>query len=117
MTTTLSDYRQAGGRLTAFKTLTQIQGMPANDVLATVDSVAVNEEMADSRFAPPDASGGGVTYLKTPGTAKIPFRYSGRHVWITAAVNGGEAADFIFDTGASITVIDSAYAAKIGLQP
>jgi hypothetical protein len=31
-------------------------------------------------------------------------------------VNDGPPADFIYDTGASITVIDSAYAAKIGLQ-
>jgi hypothetical protein len=36
-------------------------------------------------------------------------------VWLKAAVNGGPPADFLFDTGASLSVIDSAYAASIGL--
>src|SRR5206468_1987218 len=31
------------------------------------------------------------------------------------SVNGGPPADFLYDTGASLTVIDSAYAAGIGL--
>src|SRR4029077_15822639 len=50
------------------------------------------------------------------GHARLPFEYLGRHVWLRASVNGGPPADFVYDTGASITVIDSAYAAKIGLK-
>jgi hypothetical protein len=39
-----------------------------------------------------------------------------RLIWVRASINGALLADFIVDSGASITVIDSAYAATIGLQ-
>jgi hypothetical protein len=111
----LSDYRLAGGQRYPFRQFTRIVGMPANDLTVTIDSVWVNVPIPDARFLPPDSAGGGVTYLGTPGVARLPFHYSTRHVWLRAAVNGREPADFLYDTGASITVIDSAYAASIGL--
>ena len=80
-----------------------------------LDSVWVNEALPADLFAPPSDQGA-VRYLKTPGLARLPFEYQARHVWLRASVNGGPPADFIFDTGASLTVLDSAYAAKIGLQ-
>jgi hypothetical protein len=112
----LSDYRKHGARLYPHHLLTQIVGMPTNDLDVVIDSVWVNETIADEHFKAPTAQPAAPRYLKDPGVAKLGFRYSARHVWLTAAVNGGEPADFIYDTGASITVIDSAYAAKIGLQ-
>jgi hypothetical protein len=44
------------------------------------------------------------------------MRYGERHVWVKASVNGGAPEDFILDTGAETSVIDSAYAAKWGLK-
>lgn len=112
-----SDYRLVpGGRKIAHRQLTQITGMPANDLSVEIDSYAVNEDVAATRFALPGADPvSDVRWLATPGSARLPFDYSTRHIWLEASVNGGPAAQFIFDTGASITVIDSAYAAKIGL--
>jgi len=78
--------------------------------------VWVDEPLAASRFTPPTADeAAAVRWLKTPGRAALKYDYRGRHVWVRASVNGGPPADFIFDTGASITVIDSSYAARIGL--
>jgi hypothetical protein len=114
--TRYSDYRSVAGRQMAFTSVTDVVGQPMNSIHLTVDSVWVNPELPADFFAMPAEQGAGVTYLKTPGTARLPFDYRGRHVWLKASVNGGPPADFIFDTGASITVIDSAYAAKIGLQ-
>jgi hypothetical protein len=111
-----SDYRPTpGGRLVAFRQLTQIVGMPANDLLLEVDSVQVNPDIPDSRFAFPSAAESRTRWLETPGVARLPLRYSARHLWLTASVNGGEPVDFIYDTGASLTVIDSAFAARVGL--
>ncbi len=123
VTTTLSDYRPVplpgGGkpRLMAWTQKTEIAGMTANNVTLHVDSYEINTPVDASRFAMPsgDAAADAIHYLKTPGTATLPFDYISRHVWLRASVNGQPAADFIYDTGASITVIDSAYAAKIGL--
>lgn len=112
--TRLGDYRSAGGRLMPFRSTTELAGQPMNTIRTTLDSVWVNEPLAADLFAPP-ADRGAARYLKTPGTARLPFEYQARHVWLKASVNGGPPADFIFDTGASITVIDSLYAAKIGL--
>lgn len=117
LVSTFSDYRpDPAGRPVAYRQLTRVIGMPANDLTLEVDSLWVNEDLPDSRFALPGADANeSFHYLKTPGAARLPFRYSGRHVWLTASVNGGPMVDFLFDTGASITVIDSVFAAKIGL--
>ena len=112
---TLSDYRWFAGRRYSCRQYTRIVGMPANDLSLTVDSVWVNEVIPDERFRPPLEDSAAVLYLKSPGLARLPFEYSGRHLWLKVAVNGGAPADFLFDTGASISVIDSAYAVKLGL--
>ena len=112
--TRLGDYRRVGQRMMSFHSTTEVVGQPMNTIQVTLDSVWVNEEFPADLFAPPSDQGA-VRYLKTPGLARLPFEYQARHVWLRASVNGGPPADFIFDTGASITVIDSAYAAKIGL--
>ena len=117
VTSTVSDYRRVVQRLVAFKTVQQVAGMTMNNLTLTLDSIEVNVDIPASQFAPPATEGaGGLTWLKTPGVAKLPFMYLGRHVWLRASVNGGPPADFIYDTGASITVLDSAYAAKIGVK-
>ena len=113
--TRLGDYRRVGPRLMSFHSTTEIVGQPMNTIQVTLDSIWVNETLPADRFAPPSDQGA-VRYLKTTGVARLPFEYQARHVWLRASVDGGPPADFIFDTGASITVIDSAYAAKIGLR-
>lgn len=117
---TYADYRQvmsAGkARRVAFVQTTEIVGMPANTVKVAVETIELNVAVDESLFAPPRPPTDVVKYLKTPGVATLPFTYLARHVWLKASVNGGLPADFIYDTGASLTVIDSAYAAKIGLE-
>ena len=115
VTVRLTDYRPVQGRKIAFRSVQTISGMPANDATVYVDSVRFNEPMSPARFAPPSASVTALRYLKDPALAKLPFEYSGRHVWLKASVNGGPPADFLYDTGASLSVLDSAYAARIGL--
>jgi hypothetical protein len=111
---TFSDYRETNGRKMPWQQKTQIIGMPANDLTVTLQSVELNGEVAAAVFEPP-AQSEKVTYLKTPGVATLPFEYRGRHVWLRASVNGKPLADFLYDTGASVTVLDSAYAASIGV--
>lgn len=113
--TRLGDYRRVGQRMMSFHSTTEVVGQPMNTMQMTLDSIRVNEEFPADLFAPPSDQGA-VRYLKTPGLARLPFEYQARHVWLRASVNGGPPADFIYDTGASMTVIDSAYAAKIGLR-
>jgi hypothetical protein len=110
------DYRSEGARLVPHALVTEVVGQPMNTMRVTMDSVWVDVPVPDERFAPPEARSA-VRWLRTPGVARLPFDYRVRHVWLRAAVNGGPPADFVFDTGAGITVLDSAYAARIGVKP
>jgi hypothetical protein len=117
--TRLSDWRLAAGRQRAFVNESGVVSMPANQVKAVADTLLANLSVAGLPFSPPEAATGGaaaVTWLGTPGTAKLPFDYRARHVWLKASVNGGPLEDFLFDTGASVTVLDSAWAATHGLK-
>ncbi len=115
ITVTSSDFRPVDGFLLAFRTYQEVSGAAANNATIVVDSVWTGVVHPEGRFTPPSAEDSKVSWLKAPGTARIPFEYLSNHVWIRASVNGGPPADFLYDTGASVTVIDSAYAARIGL--
>jgi hypothetical protein len=117
--THLSDWRLAAGRKRAFINESGVSSMPANRVKAVADTLLANVSVAGLPFSPPQEASGGaapVTWLATKGTAKLPFDYRARHVWLKASVNGGPPEDFLFDTGASVTVLDSAWAATHGLK-
>lgn len=111
-----SDYRSFDGLRLPGRTVIHIVGMPANTILSTTDSVWVNPAIPADFFAAPESKQASVRYRKTPGYAQIPFRYDLRLIWIRASINGAPPADFIFDSGASTTVIDSAYAATNGIE-
>ncbi|HYM79851.1 MAG TPA: aspartyl protease family protein [Candidatus Limnocylindria bacterium] len=111
-----SDYQKFAGRLRPRATLISVQGMPANDARAILDSVWVNLAIDASVFAPADQAVADVRFLLNPAHARLPFHYGERHVWLKASINGGPPEDFLLDTGASVTVIDSAAAVRHGLK-
>jgi PDZ domain/Aspartyl protease len=114
---TNSDFRVVGGWKMAFKSVQEVPAMPANTATVQIEHMDLLTDIPDEQFTPPAARGtAGLTWLKTQGRARIPFDYIGRHVWLHAAVNGHPPANFVFDTGASISVIDSTYAAGVGLE-
>ena len=109
------DYQRIEGRLRPRTTVVEVEGMPMNTARMTLDSVWVNPALDAAVFAPPRAATSDVRFIGTHEAARIPFAYRTRHVWVKASVNGGPPEDFLVDTGASLTVIDSAYAAKRGI--
>ncbi len=109
-----SDWREVNGQKIAFRLVQEVEGMAMNTLTVSVDTVEFNVAIPASRFTLPEASNA-PAFLKTPGAATIPVDYRAKHVWLKAAVNGGAPVDFLYDTGASVTVIDSAYAAELGI--
>lgn len=96
---------------------TTLASMPANRMRATTDSMAVNLDVTAVPFAAAQTSApDAVRWLMRDGVATLPFEYRARHVWVKARVNGGPLEDFLFDTGASVTVLDSAWVATRGLR-
>jgi hypothetical protein len=118
--TRLSDWRMSAGRKRSFVNESGVVSMPANQVKAVADTLLANLRVDGLPFSAPQAASPGgpapVTWLGSPGAAKLPFDYRARHVWLKASVNGGPTENFLFDTGASVTVIDSGWAATHGLK-
>ena len=81
----------------------------------TIDSVTVNPALDPALFAPPRGAAAGVAWSGVRDRLVVPFRYGTRHIWVRVSVNGGPPADFVLDTGSSITVIDRATARRFGL--
>jgi hypothetical protein len=116
VTTRFSDYRRLFGRLRPHRQDGIIQNMPANTIVITLDSMAINQPVDPAIFAmPAEAAAADVRYLKAPGAARLPLRYGERHLWLKVSVNGGEPQDFLLDTGASVSLLDSAWAAANGI--
>ena len=113
--TRLSGYRKLAGRLRATVTESGDPGEPAGYERATLDSIWVNRPLDSLVFAPPETPTSNIAWLKATGVAQMAFRYGRRHIWLKASINGAPPADFLLDTGASLTVIDSAYAARLHL--
>jgi hypothetical protein len=116
VTTRLSDYRMIAGRLRPATTRVTVASMPMNDALIELDTLWVNEAIPPSVFAAPASAATPARFQDGGRRAVIPFDYAVRHVWVKASVNGGPLEDFLLDTGASITVLDSTYAARRGLK-
>ncbi len=79
-----------------------------------VDSLWAGRKLPDSLFTE-DLDRGLVSWQPARDSLSLPFRYGTRHVWIKASINGAPPADFLLDTGCSVTVIDREYAYSIGL--
>jgi hypothetical protein len=110
------DYQKIEGRLRPRVTVVEVEGMPMNTARVTLDSVWVNPTIAAAVFEAPELATSDMRFLGNAEAAHVPFVYRTRHVWLKASVNGGPAEDFLLDTGASVTVIDSAYAARHGIS-
>ena len=116
ITSRMSDWRTVAGRLRPMATVVTVAEMPLNDARIVVDTLTVDEPVATSPYASPADVTGDARFLAGGTRTEIPFDYSVRHVWVRASVNGGPLEDFLVDTGASITVLDSGYAARRGLK-
>ena len=113
--TRLSDYRMDAGALRSHRQDTSVEGMPLNNLSATLDTLWLNEPIDPARFAPPQPAAADFTFLKGGATARLPIRYGERHLWVKVSVDGRPAEDFLLDTGASVSLLDSAWAAAHGI--
>jgi hypothetical protein len=87
----------------------------AGFVRQNVDSVRIETPSDPAVFSAPASTGRSVTWLRTRGVARLPFRYRRGHVWVRASLNGAPAGDFILDTGCTMTAVDREHARAVGL--
>jgi predicted aspartyl protease len=76
------------------------------ELVRITSDLSANSKIKDSEFDRP----GGTFHLSR--TITVPFDYGQREILVKGRLNNGEELDFLFDTGASDTIIDRRVAAE-----
>jgi hypothetical protein len=111
-------YKRLAGRkrATVYESPTLVPGEKPVERMV-VDSVWANVEVDSAIFSPPATAERSITWQKARSAVRVPFGYASKSVLVKVSINGAPPADFILDTGASLTVIDKDYAYALGLRP
>lgn len=111
----LGDYRRVGGVMLPFSRRTEIPSLRQR-IEVRYERVAVNEPVDPIVFLPPAAGARDWRFTEGGGCVELPFEYRYRHIFLPARVPGRpEEVLFLLDSGASMTVVDSTFAARLGL--
>lgn len=111
---TYGDYRPVQGVM--FPHMTRIQQLSVNQTIEVrARSIAVNEPVDPMLFIPPPGSVEDYSFTQGGGTAMVPFTTYDRHIYLPVRLHGSDE-DFMFmvDSGASMTVVDSTLAVRMG---
>jgi len=110
-----SDYRDVNGMLYPFRN--EIEVLPVGQKLAiTIESYETNLQIDPSLFEPPREDVEDYIFSNGISAENIAFRFDMDHILIPITIAGKERL-WLLDTGAGMTVIDSAFAVELGLKP
>ncbi len=111
------EYKRRGGRMraTVYESPTLVPGDKPVERMV-VDSVWANVALDSTIFSPPTRAERPIAWQGASGSVRVPFGYSAKSVLVKVSINGAPPADFILDTGASLTAIDKDYAYSVGLH-
>jgi hypothetical protein len=111
----LSDYREVNGILYPFKIAQEI--LPIGQKLTIeMAKYETDLEIDPALFEPPEEDVEDYVFSNGMGAEDIDFLYQMEHILIPITV-GGKERFWLLDTGAGMTVIDSAFAVGLGLKP
>ncbi len=112
--TIFSDFRDVDGMPSAFKqkSIDKTNGM-VQDV--ELNKIEFDIEIDPVIFDPPKEDVKDFKFAEGDRAENIPFTFAGNHIFLEVNM-GCRHSMWILDTGAGMTVIDSTFAAKIGLE-
>lgn len=99
-----SQYQPSAGSLYPHRFVRRVDDKV--ELVRITSDVSANSKIKDSEFDRP----GGTFHLSR--TITVPFDYGQREILVKGRLNNGEELDFLFDTGASDTIIDRRVAAE-----
>jgi predicted aspartyl protease len=112
---TYGDYRRVNGVMFPFL-VRMMQASLDQTIEVRTDSIAVNGRVDPVLFLPPPETVSDYTFTQGYSAEMIPFTSYERHIYLPVRIEGcEEELMFMLDSGASMTVIDSTLAARIGL--
>lgn len=110
----MSDYRDIDGLMVPFKV--DIEQLPVGQkILVQVTEYKSNPEIDPALFEPPEEDVEDFEFTHGNSAENVPFKFIENHIYITVNI-GGKERDWILDTGAGMSVIDSVYAIEAGLK-
>jgi len=111
--TRYSDFREVAGVLRSFHQ--EITMSPGNQEMSVqITGYESNVSIDPALFEPPVEDARDYRFLAGDRAENIPFEYMLDHIFVRLSIAGKERL-WVLDTGASLTVIDSAFAAELGL--
>jgi len=115
VTVSYDDYREVKGVKMAFHSH-QTTGNPLYDVDARLQEVFLNLPLDDSLFLPPAEREKDYRFLQGKNSEGIPFDLYGNTIWLKVRVNAQGPYNFLLDSGAGATCIDSVLVSQLGLK-
>jgi predicted aspartyl protease len=113
--TLLSDYRAVDGIQIAFHRESEILPVGQKQIIQ-ITKYELNGEVDATIFEPPSADVEDFEFTEGRAAEDVPFEYVLDHLYIDVEI-GGKTNRWVLDTGASATVVDSTFAAALGLEP
>lgn len=115
LTLTYSDWRPVEGILFPGR-FTQSTGDPQYDASGEIIEVTLNAEPPQGTFGKPKESANDFQFTEGESARDIPIELNTVHIFLQARVNGSDPLWFILDTGAALSVLNTATAADLGLK-
>ncbi|MBI4533300.1 MAG: aspartyl protease family protein [Candidatus Melainabacteria bacterium] len=104
--TDFSEYRPYGGTMVPFRQIEYLNGQAVQEFV--IDDIRFDVVLADKIFSRP----GQASPHRLAKPLTFPAEYTHGVIVVKVRVNGGEPLDFLFDTGASDTIVDRRTAAE-----
>ena len=114
-TTTFSEWRNVGGVMVPGKSF-QTNGDPKFDATQTLETVDWSPVFEANLFSKPSETALPVQFAAGQHETEFAFEPMGNHILVPVRVNGSQPAWFFFDSGADLSVVDAAWAKKLGLS-
>ena len=113
--TALSDYREVGGIKIPFHREADIQPIGQKQVIQ-ITRYEVDVPVDPGLFSPPEQDVQDFSFAGGEVAESVTFDYVLDHLYLDVTISGLRST-WVLDTGASATVVDSTFAADIGLPP
>jgi hypothetical protein len=113
--TVVSDYREVGGIKIPFHREADIQPIGQRQLIR-ITRYEVDVAAEPGMFDPPEQDAEDFSFAGGEVAESVTFDYVLDHIYLDVTISGLKST-WVLDTGASATVVDSTFAANIGLPP
>jgi hypothetical protein len=94
-----SDFRSGSGVIVP-ATIHETAGDPQQEQITKIAALRINVVLPANQFDPPVYMAAGDVFPRGKNSVVVAFSFSNNHIFVPVRLNGGNAKQFIFDTGA-----------------